>query len=337
MLDLLVTNGRVVTPQGVGHWDVGVQGERIAAVAAARHAAGGGARDRRDRARSSSPAASSRTRTWRTSISMHPDEKLYTLGPGGGHARDGLRRHHHPRRLLLRAAGPLDLAAGHRAARRALEGQLVHRLLLPRRAAGRAAHHDLRPAPGGDPAGLPELQGLHGRRAAAAPEAAAVPARLRAHPARDGEGRGATTGSWSCTPRTTTSSSSCTRSSARRSGRRAGNLPYVHNKLSEKLAFRRTITLADATGAAVYFVHTSAREGVEAVAEARAEGLPIYAETLHHYACFTADDYKTPRGFCYHTYPSLKFPEDQDGALGRARAATACRPPPPTSSRRRSS
>src|SRR5439155_129745 len=41
------------------------------------------------------------------------------------------------------------------------------------------------------------------------------------------------------------------------------------------------------------------------------KGLPIYAETLHHYACFTAEDYKTPRGFCYHTYPSLKYPEDQ--------------------------
>jgi dihydropyrimidinase len=88
-------------------------------------------------------------------------------------------------------------------------------------------------------------------------------------------------------------------------------LPLVHNKLSEKLAFRRTIQLAAHTGAGVYFVHTSAREGVDAVAEARAAGFPIYAETLHHYACFTAEDYKSPRGFCYHTYPSLKYPEDQ--------------------------
>jgi dihydropyrimidinase len=90
------------------------------------------------------------------------------------------------------------------------------------------------------------------------------------------------------------------------------NLPYVHTKLSEKLAFRRTITLAEATGAAVYFVHTSALEGVEAVREGRAKGLPIYAETLHHYACFSADDYKKPQGFCYHTYPSAKWKEDQD-------------------------
>src|SRR5262245_21906380 len=35
MLDLIVRGGQVVTPQGVGAWDVGVEGERIAAVAAA--------------------------------------------------------------------------------------------------------------------------------------------------------------------------------------------------------------------------------------------------------------------------------------------------------------
>ncbi|MFQ5830766.1 MAG: amidohydrolase family protein [Candidatus Methylomirabilia bacterium] len=105
------------------------------------------------------------------------------------------------------------------------------------------------------------------------------------------------------------------------------NLHLIHNKLSELLSFRRTIHLAQATGAAVYFVHTSAKEGVDAVAEARARGLPVYAETLHHYACFTADDYTSPRGFCYHTYPSLKYPEDQralwDGLVADGVSTTA--------------
>ena len=40
-------------------------------------------------------------------------------------------------------------------------------------------------------------------------------------------------------------------------------------------------------------------------------GLPVYGETLHQYACFNAEYYKTPRGFCSHTYPSLKLPDDQ--------------------------
>ena len=33
MLDMLIKGGQVVTPSGVGNWDVGVQGERIVAVA----------------------------------------------------------------------------------------------------------------------------------------------------------------------------------------------------------------------------------------------------------------------------------------------------------------
>src|SRR5262249_62247461 len=78
----------------------------------------------------------------------------------------------------------------------------------------------------------------------------------------------------------------------------------------ELLAFRRTIALARAMDATVYFVHTSAREGVDAIGEARALGMPVYGETLHQYACFNAEYYKTPRGFCSHTYPSLKFPDD---------------------------
>ena len=50
----------------------------------------------------------------------------------------------------------------------------------------------------------------------------------------------------------------------REEGRTDGaNLHLVHNQLSEQLAFTRTIQVAKATGAAVYFVHTSARTGVE--------------------------------------------------------------------------
>lgn len=80
MLDLLVTNGRVVTPHGAGAWDVAVQCERIVAVTppgtfteAARtiDAAGmvvvpGGVEPHTHLAHR---------------ITMHPDEELFTLGP----------------------------------------------------------------------------------------------------------------------------------------------------------------------------------------------------------------------------------------------------------------
>jgi dihydropyrimidinase len=96
-------------------------------------------------------------------------------------------------------------------------------------------------------------------------------------------------------------------------GRTAGtNLHLVHSKLSEHLSFARTLLLAEAKGAAVYFVHTSAREGVLAIEQARAIGRPVYGETLHQYLCHTADEYAEPGGFRFHTYPSVKLQEDQD-------------------------
>lgn len=89
------------------------------------------------------------------------------------------------------------------------------------------------------------------------------------------------------------------------------NVHLAHNKLSEAISFRRVIDLAERTGGAIYLMHVSAADGVEAIAEARSKLLPVYGETLEHYLCFTADDYARPQGAQYHTYPSLKYEEDQ--------------------------
>lgn len=89
------------------------------------------------------------------------------------------------------------------------------------------------------------------------------------------------------------------------------NMHLVHTNLSEDIAFRRVVRLAQHKGTAIYFVHVSAREGVEVVGEARARGMPVYGETLHNYACFNADNYREPDGMKYHTYPSLKSEEDR--------------------------
>jgi dihydropyrimidinase len=90
------------------------------------------------------------------------------------------------------------------------------------------------------------------------------------------------------------------------------HLHLVHSKLSEQLSFARTILLGRATGAAIYFVHTSASEGAEAIARARGRGQVVYGETLHQYLCHTADEYAQPGGFQFHTYPSVKLQADQD-------------------------
>ncbi len=97
---------------------------------------------------------------------------------------------------------------------------------------------------------------------------------------------------------------------------RAGfeNMAEVHNALSEDISFRRIIRLAEnIEGAALYMMHVSAASGVSAIAQSRAKGFPIYGETLHQYMLYTSDDYRKPNGQMYHTYPSLKSQADQDG------------------------
>ena len=86
----------------------------------------------------------------------------------------------------------------------------------------------------------------------------------------------------------------------------------AHNNLSEDISFRRVIRLAEWTGAAIYIMHVSAQEGVQAIAEGRSRGQPVYGETLHHYATFNSERYKEPEGPLYHTYPGLKFQKDAD-------------------------
>ncbi len=88
------------------------------------------------------------------------------------------------------------------------------------------------------------------------------------------------------------------------------NMHLIHTNISEDVSFRRVIRLAENKGTGIYFVHVSAKEGVAAGAEARTRGLPVYGETLHNYATFSAENYKEENGMKYHTYPSLKSKED---------------------------
>jgi D-hydantoinase len=87
----------------------------------------------------------------------------------------------------------------------------------------------------------------------------------------------------------------------------------VHSALSEDLAFRRVIRLAQhVPGTALYMMHVSAAYGVEAIREARAQGAAVYGETLHQYALHSDEDYREPDGMKYHTYPSIKSKRDAE-------------------------
>ena len=89
------------------------------------------------------------------------------------------------------------------------------------------------------------------------------------------------------------------------------NMHLVHSNESEDVSFRRVLRVAEWTGSPVYFVHVSAGEGLAAVQEARAKGMAVYGETLHNYCCFSADNYREENGMKYHTYPSLKSEQDR--------------------------
>lgn len=98
------------------------------------------------------------------------------------------------------------------------------------------------------------------------------------------------------------------------------NMAEVHNVLSEDISFRRVIRLAEnIEGTALYMMHVSAASGVQAIAESRARNFPIYGETLHQYMMYSSEDYRRPNGQIYHTYPSLKSKADQ-AALWRGTA-----------------
>jgi dihydropyrimidinase len=95
------------------------------------------------------------------------------------------------------------------------------------------------------------------------------------------------------------------------------NMAELHNTLSEGLSFRRVIRLAESVpGTALYMMHVSAANGVRAIREARAKGLPIYGETLHQYMLYTSEDYRRPNGQIY--TPTLRS--------SRRRIRTRCGP-----------
>ena len=99
-----------------------------------------------------------------------------------------------------------------------------------------------------------------------------------------------------------------------REGRDQGyNLHLAHNNISEDIAFRKITRLSEHTETGIYFVHTTAKEGAYAIADARAKQLPVYGETLHNYLHFTHDHYREPEGTSIHTYPAIKHASDRDG------------------------
>src|ERR1700741_2278319 len=81
MIDLVIRGGQVITPQGVGRWDVGVEGEKIAVVAAEGTLSPGSARVIDATGLIVSPGGVEPHAHLAHSIMSHPEAPATTLGP----------------------------------------------------------------------------------------------------------------------------------------------------------------------------------------------------------------------------------------------------------------
>ncbi|MDR0562066.1 MAG: dihydropyrimidinase [Spirochaetaceae bacterium] len=97
----------------------------------------------------------------------------------------------------------------------------------------------------------------------------------------------------------------------------AGKTDPWHHYMSrpefvEAEAVKRGIHWAVAVNAPLYIVHLACKEGLYAVAEARTQGHPIYAETCPQYLEFTSEVYKRELGRNFVCSPAIKGPESRD-------------------------
>ena len=73
---------------------------------------------------------------------------------------------------------------------------------------------------------------------------------------------------------------------------RTGMLDYLHSRpiAAEVAAIREACDIAGETGCRLHVVHVSSGEGLATVAEAKARGIDVTAETCPHYLVFNEDD-----------------------------------------------
>lgn len=91
------------------------------------------------------------------------------------------------------------------------------------------------------------------------------------------------------------------------------NHALTRPKIVEIEAIARAIEFSRATGCGVHILHLVAAEGIDMVARARAEGVKITAETCTHYLALTQDALEREDGHNYILSPPLRDQENQEG------------------------
>lgn len=88
------------------------------------------------------------------------------------------------------------------------------------------------------------------------------------------------------------------------------NYPKSRPNLAEAECIARMIYFAEQTGARIYIVHVSTKEGVDLIREAKRRGVKVEAETCSHYLLLTEDVYKKEEGYKYIMSPPLRSTQD---------------------------
>lgn len=90
------------------------------------------------------------------------------------------------------------------------------------------------------------------------------------------------------------------------------NIGEARPPLAEEAAVRRMLLLSKRTGSPLYIVHVSGKDSVEAITQARAEGVEVFAETLHPNLLFDPSLYEQENGQRYMNYPPNKTIEHRN-------------------------
>lgn len=88
--------------------------------------------------------------------------------------------------------------------------------------------------------------------------------------------------------------------------------PQARPAVSEKEATARAIRLSEVAGNRLYVVHVSAKEALEVIRRAQANGQQVWAETTSHYLTLTDQVYERPDAANYVCAPPMRKQADQD-------------------------
>ncbi|MBG0738559.1 amidohydrolase family protein [Paeniglutamicibacter antarcticus] len=100
----------------------------------------------------------------------------------------------------------------------------------------------------------------------------------------------------------------------------AGRLHHTRPELAEAASVAEVLSMAEYTGAPVYFVHQTIPEAVALVQDARSRGLEAYSETCPHYLTLDEEVYASEFPESFSCCPPIRSRETVMALLERVRA-----------------